>query len=290
MQTIILSVLFLLLPVVLPAQRDWSAMKVSTSEEGPGVYRLFVGDAVAVVVFQGPEGILVVDAAYQQTTSQLMNAIREIDQAPVKYLVNTHIHADHTGGNTVIGKGATIISHQSVKDYLSTERVQGENIIPPMADHGLPKITFTTELELDFNGQVVQMIHLPEGHTNGDIIVYFPESKVLAAGDLLFAGFFPFIDKSNGGTVDGFMRNLEWILLNFPEDTRIIGGHGPVFNMQQLNEYFTELEGSVQAIRNAMDSGMTPGQIKKKGILENWKHFGSFFITEDRWIDTIAGD
>lgn len=283
----ILFVLLMAAPLLLLAQRDLSQAKVSTTEEAEGIYRMFVADAVSVVLFSGPDGLLVIDAAYEQTTSQLMEAIREVSDAPIRYLVNTHIHGDHTGGNAVIGRDAEIVSHTSVKEYLGTERKQGERVIPAMPENALPNITFTDRMDLAFNGQEISMIHLPEGHTGGDIIIYFPESNLLVLGDLLFAGYFPYVDVGNGGNPLGFIKNVEWIINNYKDDVKLIGGHGPVFTMQQLSDWNSNLQQTIEVVRQAKANGMTLEQMKSERILQKWEEFGSFFITEDRWLDTV---
>ena len=283
----ITMIILLVAPLLVTAQRDWSQVTVSTTEVAPGLYRLFVGDGVAVTAFTGPDGLLVIDAAYQQTTTQLMEAIGRVTDQPVHYLVNTHIHGDHTGGNAVVGRDADIIAHYSVKEYLSVERTQGDRVIPPLPEHARPNITFTDRMNLDFNGQTLQLKHLPKGHTGGDIIIYFPDSKVLVMGDLLFAGFFPFVDLQNGGDPHGFLNNLQWIITTFPGDLTLIGGHGPVYDMQQLRAYHKTLGETMDVVRQAKQQGMSQEDMKANRILQQWEEMGSFFITEDRWIDTI---
>lgn len=269
------------------AQRDWSAMTVTDTELAPGIHRLFVGGSVSVVAQVGDEGILLIDAAYEQTAPQLKAALEALSGKAVRFLVNTHIHGDHTGGNTVFGQGADIISHHNVKTYLGTERIQGERVIPALPEHAQPKLTFSDELHLYINGEPVYMLHLPEGHTNSDIIVYFPESKVLVVGDLLFADNFPYVDTGNGGHPMGFLKNLGYIIKSFPSDVVISGGHGPVYTMKQYAEYLETLQITVDTVAKAKQQGMTAAQMKENRILKQWESMGQFFITEDRWIDTL---
>lgn len=168
----IFSLLFLL-PLVVSAQRDWSQMRVTTTEMAPGVYRLFVDPGVATVLFTGADGALLIDAAYTQTTTQLEAAIKAITPDPVKYLINTHHHADHTGGNAVFGQQAVVIAHQFVRDFVASDQVQGTRQIAALPRAAWPEITFTDRLNLEFNGQTLQLKHLPAGHTAGDVIVFF---------------------------------------------------------------------------------------------------------------------
>ncbi len=282
-----IAVFLLIVPLIAFAQRDWSAMKVTTTQVAPGVYRLFVGEGVATVLFVGEQGVMLIDAAYAQTTGQLKAAIGAITAQPIKYLVNTHHHGDHTGGNFEMGNAATIIAHQFVKDYLSREHRVGERVIPPLPVEAWPQMSFTDELNLDLNGQTLQLMHLPEGHTAGDIIIYLPESKVLILGDLLFADNFPFVDVNNGGDPKGFYNNLKWIIENYPADITLIGGHGPIYTMPQLRQYHQNLGQTLDVVRKAKEDGMTAGQMKENRILKQWENWGKFFITEDRWIDTL---
>jgi cyclase len=283
------AILLFLLSFSLPvkAQRDWSSASIATTEVAPGIYRLFVDERVAVVAFTGQDGVLLIDAAYEQTVPLLMQSIRELTSHPLRYLVNTHIHGDHTGGNAGIGHDVDIISHHQVKEYLGNERRQGERVIPAFPAHAIPDITFSDELHMTFNQQTISMKHLPGGHTNSDIIVYFPESKVLVAGDLLFAGYFPYVDTGNGGDPLGYLNNVAWITQQFPEDVTIIGGHGPVYSMNQFMDWHQTLLDTADVIKQAKQNGMSADDMKENRILQQWESMGRFFITEDRWIDTL---
>lgn len=283
------NIVFLLLffPLLASAQRDWSAMTVSTSEMAPGIFRLFVGENVAVTAYAGEDGVLLIDAAYEQTAPQLMSAVRELSSAPLRYIVNTHIHGDHTGGNLSLGEGVDIIAHQAVKDFLGNDRTQGDRVIPAFPEYARPNISFSSDLELEFNGQTLRMIHLPGGHTNSDIIIHFPASNVLVVGDLLFADRFPYVDVGNGGHPFKYLENLHWIIDNYPDDVTIIGGHGPVYSMKQLSDWRLSLQQTVEAVKTAKERGLTAGEMKDERILEEWEEMGLFFISEDRWIDTL---
>ena len=279
--------LFLFIPLMAFAQSGGESLPVHSTEVAPGVYRLFVNERVATVLFSGPDGVILIDAAYEQTATQLKAAIEAITQTPISYLVNTHHHGDHVGGNVALGSNAIIISHQYVRDYVSSEHRAGERVIPAMAEEGRPDISFLNELKLDFNGQTLQMLHLPKGHTNGDVIIYFPESKVIVVGDLLFADNFPYVDVGSGGDPMGYILNQQYILDNFPRDLTVIGGHGPIYTMERLREYNLELQKTVETVRIAKHQGMTAEQMKAARILREWEAWGKFFITEDRWIDTL---
>ncbi|KAF0200745.1 MAG: hypothetical protein FD170_3274 [Bacteroidetes bacterium] len=276
-----------LIPLTIFAQRDWSTAEITSSEAGPGVYRLFVDNRVSVLVQTGDDGVLVVDAAYAQTGEKLKAAIEKLSDKPIRYLINTHLHGDHTGENAIIGQGAQIIAHPSVKEYLSKDQVRGETTIPAPPVYASPDITLEGKMTLDFNGESIEILHLPGGHTTGDLLVYFPEAKVIHVGDLLFAGYFPYVDVSNGGNPLVYIKNVAWILENYPDDITFIGGHGPAFSKNQMREHLSALNETIEIVKNAKATGKTAEQMKDSRILKQWESFGAFFITEDIWIDTL---
>ena len=278
-------ILLLLIPTLLSAQRDFSDIEVT--ELAPGLHRLFIANSVAVVVFHGDEGTLVIDAAYEQSADLLMNTIATLSDQPVNYLINTHLHGDHTGGNKVIGKDASIIAHPSVKEYLSKDQQRGENVIPAFPDYALPDILVEKEMELELNGERIQITHMPEGHTGGDLTVYFPDSKVLVMGDLLFAKYFPYVDIGNGGNPLRFIENVESIIKKYPEDITFVGGHGPVFTHADLKGWYNDLIQTIEVLREGKNQGLSAEEMKSQSTLKDWAGMGSFFITEDRWIDTL---
>ncbi len=261
--------------------------EIEVTQLADGLHRLFVNNAVAVVVSHGEDGVLVIDAAYEQTAESLLNQIEEISDKPLKYLINTHLHADHTGGNKVIGRDADIIAHPSVKDYLSSEQQRGDEVLPPFPGYALPNILVDSNKDLEFNGEVVQITHLAGGHTGGDLIVYFPDSQVLVMGDLLFAGFFPFVDTSNGGNPIIYLENVQRVLSHFPLQTTFVGGHGSVFSFDELQQWHDDLNATFAVVGEAKSRGMSQEEMKKQRILEEWEEMGTFFITEERWIETL---
>jgi cyclase len=280
-------ILMALIPSLALAQRDWSNIEIEVTELAPGLHRLFVANAVAVVTFHGDDGTLVIDAAYEQSADALMDKIMSLTDRPVKYLINTHLHADHTGGNKVIGREADIIAHPTVKEFLSKEQRRGETVIPAFPDYALPNILVDENMDLEFNGERIQITHFPGGHTAGDLVIYFPNSNVVVLGDLLFAGFFPFVDTNNGGNPVQFMDNVDRIINHFPEDATYIGGHGPIFNHSDLQNWHGQLAKTFVVVREAKDRGLTVEQMKSQRILQRWEEMGSFFITEERWIETL---
>lgn len=280
-------ILFLLFPVISLAQRKQENVDIVVTELSPGIHRLFVNNAVSVVTYHGEEGLLLIDAAYEHTTERLLEEINSLTDAPLKYLVNTHIHGDHTGGNKVFGKEADIIAHSSVKEYLSKDQKRGETTIPAFPEYALPNKLVEGSMDLAFNNEKIQITHMEGGHTAGDIILYFPDARVLVLGDLLFADYFPYVDTGNGGHPMQFMENVARILEHFPSDITVVGGHGPVYTMEQLKQWHQNLAKTIAVVEKAKENGMSQEEMKEERILEEWKKMGSFFITESRWIDTL---
>lgn len=282
-----LFISLLLFPLTLISQEALSEIKVNSTEIAPGIYRLFVDNRVAVVAQVGEEGMLVIDAAYAHTGEALKAAINELSQQPIRYLINTHLHGDHTGGNAIIGREALIIAHPTVKEFLIKPQLKDGKTTPPPPDYALPGLTIEGKTKLSFNGETIEIIPLTGGHTAGDLLIYFPKAKILEMGDLLFAGFFPYVDTGNGGNPLVFTSNLQWIIDNFPDDLTFIGGHGPVFTKSQLKDYLASLNETMAIVKKAKSEGRSAEEMKTSRVLKQWEAFGSFFITEDRWIDTV---
>ena len=277
----------LMLPIIGFSQQETTKTPITVTALSDGLNRLFVNNSVSVVSFSGDDGLLIIDTGYERTAIDLGEKLEEVSDKPLRYIVNTHIHGDHTGGNQTLGKGVDIIAHENVKKYLSQEKKQGERVIPAFPSFAQPNITFTERMTLDFNGQQLQLVYLPGGHTSGDIIIYFPASKVLVVGDLLFANYFPYVDVGNGGNPMQYLKNIEWLVNNFPEDVTVVGGHGPIYTMAEYNTYRKTISTTVELLKKHKQDGMTLEQMKEGKVLQEWAAYGSFFITEDRWIDIV---
>jgi glyoxylase-like metal-dependent hydrolase (beta-lactamase superfamily II) len=277
----------LIVPYFALSQQSETKTPMPTTELAPGVYRIFVNNAVAVVASVGENGVLLIDAGYERTANDLYNQVKTLSDEPLRYIVNTHIHGDHTGGNLVLGINADIIAHKNVKEYLSNEQGQGERKTAAFPEYARPNITFNDRLNLDFNGETLEMIHLPGGHTNSDIVIFFPKSNVLVVGDLLFANFFPYVDVGNGGNPFKYLENVQWLTENFPSDVTVVGGHGPIYTIDEYKKYHSTLIETIEFMRKHKKNGMTQDQMKEQRVLKEWETWGSWFITEDRWIDTL---
>lgn len=211
-----------------------------TVEPLRGNLSVLFGSGGNIIVLNGPDGKLLVDAGIAVSKDKIQAALDRISAKPIKYLINTHWHWDHTDGNEwVHNQGATIIAHENVLKRLSaTTRVEDWNYtFQPWPMSGRPTVTFKTEKTLKFDGETVAIKHLGPGHTDGDAFVYFPKSDVLALGDNFWNGIYPFIDNGVGGGVDAMISWVNASLALATDKTIIVPGHGPVGTKAQLVEF-----------------------------------------------------
>jgi glyoxylase-like metal-dependent hydrolase (beta-lactamase superfamily II) len=210
-----------------------------------------------IAISAGADGVFIIDDQLEPLTDQLLAAIREIDERPVRFVINTHYHGDHVGGNEALGKsGSVIIAHDNIHRRMSSEQFSNfmNSATPPWPAEALPVITFNDKVTLHLNGEPVTAHHVPRGHTDGDSIVHFPASKVLHMGDIFFNGLYPYIDLDGGGTVQGMIAAVDLGLTLADENTQVIPGHGPMSDRAGLVEYrgfLVEARDNVQALIDA---------------------------------------
>ena len=255
-----------------------------------GIYML-KGQGGNIGLFAGKDGLFMIDGQYAPLTEKIKAAIKAISASPIKFLINTHWHGDHVGGNQNFAHtGAIIIAHKNVRKRMSSEqRIKlFSKKVKPSPDTALPLITFADEIEFHLSGEIIQVIHMPQGHTDGDSIIWFKDSNVVHMGDLYFAGTFPFIDVSSGGSIDGVISAVNWVLENANRDTRLIPGHGPLSTMEDLLAYRNMLIDAREQVRLAIkgrgDLERIKGQKVLKHLVAKW---GNGFIKQDAFVETI---
>jgi glyoxylase-like metal-dependent hydrolase (beta-lactamase superfamily II) len=213
-------------------------VKIETTELAPGIYML-VGRGGNVGLSVGQDGAVIIDDQFADMAPKIRAAVAMLSEQPVKFVINTHLHGDHTGGNDAFGKaGAVIIAQENVRKRLATPSVNPGNNQPvaARAREALPVVTFADSATLHFNDEDLEFTHLPNAHTETDIVVRFRKANILHMGDL-FTGGFPFIDGNTGGTLDGFIKAHAAVLTTVDDQTRIIRGHGPLGNKAELQAY-----------------------------------------------------
>src|SRR5437588_878757 len=206
-------------------QQDFSKVEIKVQKVQGSVYML-TGAGGNIGVCVGDDGIVIVDDQFAPLAPKIKEALKSISTKPIKFIINTHYHGDHTGGNEVFGHDAPIIAHDNVRTRLAAGTEALGRKTPPAPKGALPVITFNDRATLHVNGEDIQAVHFPHGHTDGDAVIFFPQSNVVHMGDDFFLGQFPFVDIENGGSVRGLVANLEKILPTLDKDVKIIPGHG----------------------------------------------------------------
>ena len=259
---------------------------VKTSKVNGNVYML-QGRGGNVGALVGMEGILIVDDDYKQVSEKLSEALKALGSASPKYVLNTHWHGDHTQGNEFFGKTSTIVAHVNVRKRLIDPPVVFGNKTSPYPESALPILTYTETMSIHMNGEEVRAVHFPNGHTDGDSIVFFVKANVVHLGDDFFVGRFPFVDLASGGSVQGLIKNIGTLISQIPADAKLIPGHGPVSTHEDLKAYHQLLTDTSKIVQDAMKAGKSLEEIKTAGLPEKFKDAGSGFIKTPQWIETI---
>jgi len=267
-------------------EQDFSNVVIKATHVA-GAVHVLEGSGGNVGVSAGPDGILIVDDQFEPLADKIRAALARIKPGKLKFVINTHWHGDHTGGNVVFGPEAPIIAHTNVYKRLATEQQLFGRVIKPLPPEGLPVVTFDDRLSIHFNGEEIKVVHFPRGHTDGDCVVFFTDSNVVHMGDHVFAAAFPFVDLDHGGDVEGLTKNVEEIIMRLPADVKIIPGHGPLSTLGDLKTYRDMLKETTEFVRVGIAAGKSVDELKQAGVPEKWRGWGAGFINEDRWIETV---
>lgn len=257
---------------------------IKTEKVNGNIYVLF-GQGGNIGVSSGTDGILMIDDQFDRLAEQIKAALKTLGSEKPRFLFNTHWHGDHTGGNMIFGKDAIIVAHENVRKRLSTPN-SGNRDFKPLDPVGLPMITYGQGLSIHFNGEEVRAVHFPNGHTDGDTAIFFTSSNVVHLGDDFFAGKFPFVDLNSGGSVEGLAKNIGELIKIIPADAKIIPGHGPISTVTDLKTYHQMLVETTTLVRDKMKT-KTLDAIKKEGLPDKYKDWGTGFIKNETWIETI---
>ena len=271
MRAIIASAAFFALAAFAQAQQlqplaptpDFDKVTIKTINLGNQIYVL-QGEGGNITVALGEDGALVIDSQFAPLYSKIKTAIAAITSKPVRYLVITHFHRDHTGGAEAFGRdGATIVAHESVKVRMAEGTRNGltGNIVPPAPEIALPKVTYKDATTLRLQGRAAELHHSAAVHTDGDTYVYFPDADVLATGDIVFLGRYPNIDFAYGGSIDGMIRGVDELINFAKETTTIIPGHGPVGTRANMREYREMLVVARERIAKLKAAGKSEDEI-----------------------------
>jgi glyoxylase-like metal-dependent hydrolase (beta-lactamase superfamily II) len=270
------------------AQTDNDKVEVSAEQLAPGVAVLF-GAGGNIGVSYGPDGTVLIDDQFAPLTVKIQKAVGDLDATPVKYLINTHWHGDHSGGNENFGKaGAMIMAHDNVRVRMASEQNRGGRITPPSPKMALPVVTYDGGLTLHLNGEEVRAIHVDPAHTDGDSIIHWTKSNVIHMGDTFFNKVtFPFVDLSSGGNVAGVVKAADVALALANDQTRIIPGHGPVATKADLQSYRDMVSAIIAKVDAAMKSGSSLSAIKAMKPTAGYDVKADGFITGDTFVETV---
>ena len=269
----------------LAQQQDFSKVEMKVIPVSGNIYML-QGSGGNIGVSAGHDGVLIVDDQYAPLADKIREALKGINPGKLRFVLNTHFHGDHTGGNPTFGTDATIIAHENVRKRLESGSVVRGNKTEAMAAAGLPVITYADSVSVHFNGEEIKARHFPHSHTDGDSIVFFTKSNVVHMGDDFFNGLFPFVDMDSGGNVQGLIDAVAKVLAEVPADVKIIPGHGPLSDVAGLKKFHRMLVETLAIVRKGKAAGKTLEQLQAAGLPEEWKSWSSFIDTKG-WIETL---
>jgi glyoxylase-like metal-dependent hydrolase (beta-lactamase superfamily II) len=242
-----------------------SHLEMNTTKLNVNMYVIH-GAGGNVILSFGNDGVILVDDQYAPVTEKLKSVIANLTNKPIKFVINTHLHPDHVGGNERLGEGgAIIVSHDNVRKRLSSDQFfEFINMtIPALSEKGLPIITFSENMTFYQNGEEIKIIHLDNGHTDGDSAVYFTKNNVIHVGDDFSDRSYPLMDLSSGGSIDGLISSLKKILLMINNDTKVIGGHSGISNQTKVKDYLNMLINVQDNINNMIKEGKSLDEIIK---------------------------
>jgi glyoxylase-like metal-dependent hydrolase (beta-lactamase superfamily II) len=246
---------------------------------------LLKGAGGNIGVFESSHGLIMIDDQFEPLAERIEQAMTKISSQPLRYIINTHFHRDHTGSNSVFGIKAPIIAHENVRLRLLTNLKEQNK-----SSELLPKITFDQSLSFYIDDEKINLTHFKHAHTDGDSVVYFDKANVLHTGDLYFELGFPFIDLKHGGSVKGYLAAVEQLLAQLPNDVKIIPGHGELSNKARYQTYRDMIANSIQHVELQLQAGKSKQQIIADGVPQQYKHWSWQFINEEKWLTTLVDD
>ena len=269
------------------AQRDLAKVEIKVERLAPGV-AVMTGSGGNIGLSYGKDGNVLIDDQFAPLTEKIRDAIATVDPDPVDFVINTHWHGDHTGGNENFGgAGAVIMAHHNVRRRLAAGRLGGDDPVPPAPEAALPVVTYADGVTVHLNGDTLHIIHVANAHTDGDSLVHWQKSDVLHMGDTFFHKIsFPFVDLNSGGSIDGMIaaanRGLDFV----GPSTKIIPGHGPMATAADLVAYRDMLVDIRSKVAAAMAAGRTLEQIKAGRPAAPYG-MPDGFITPDAFVETV---
>lgn len=293
---IVAAAVLTFLPIAAQAQQppDFSKVEMKVTKVSGNIYML-EGQGGNIAASVGEDGIVIVDDEFAPLADKIQAALKNlaITDKPVRFVINTHYHGDHTGGNVPFNNaGSTIIAQDNVRKRLESGGVAGNGGSikmdnKPAEKSALPIITFEHDVTVHLNGEDIRALHFPAGHTDGDSIIFFPKNNVVHMGDDFVRYGFPFIDVSAGGSVQGMIAAMEKATAQLPADVKVIPGHGALSNLDDVRAYTKMLKETSAAVASALKAHKTLEQMKQEKVLAPWSKFSGDFVNTDVFTETL---
>jgi cyclase len=276
--------------------QDFSKVQIKATKVSGNIYMLEgAGGNIAASI--GEDGIVIVDDQFAPLAEKIQASLKSlgITDKPVRFVINTHYHGDHTGGNAPFANtGSTVIAQDNVRKRMATGGAAGNGPggsihieAKPAEKEALPIITFEHDVTVHLNGEDIRALHFPAGHTDGDSIIFFPKNNVVHMGDDFVRYGFPFIDVNSGGSVQGMIAAMEKATAQLPSDVKVIPGHGQLSNLDDVREFTKMLKETSAVVQKALEEHKTLAQMKEEKILEPWKKWSGDFVKTDAFIETL---
>lgn len=266
-------------PASFAAETDFDAVMI-TAQKVAGNVTMLQGNGGNIGISLGADGVLMIDDQFAPLSDKIKATIMELGGSLPKFLLNTHWHGDHTGGNENFADSATIIAHDNVRVRLADPANQ-------RVPESLPVITFADGIAVHFNGEEIRLVHLPHGHTDGDAAVWFTGSNVIHMGDEYVVGGFPFIDLNSGGSIEGLFANHERLAALLPDDIRIIPGHGPLSTKAEMAAWIGKVRAAAQIVIDQKTAAKPLADVIAQGLPAEYDSMGTGFINGEAFIRAV---
>ncbi len=273
------------LPTSLRAQEDFSKVVIQTQPVAPGVHML-LGQGGNIGVSTGADGVMLIDDQYAPLHAKIVAAVEALKPGPIRFVLNTHWHADHTGGNELLGgSGAVIFAHDAVRRRLMAGMAIANRQVPPAPPGALPVVSFGADLTFHWNGDEIHVFHVERAHTDGDAVVHFRRANALHTGDVFISGRYPFLDLESGGSLSGTLAAVERVLALADEKTRIIPGHGPLSTRADLARYRDMLLTARERVAKAIAAGQAiDALVAARPLADLDAIWGTGFVSPERFL------
>jgi cyclase len=275
-------------------EKDFSKVEIKVTKVSGNIYML-EGEGGNIAASVGEDGIVIVDDQFAPLAEKIQAALKnlKITDKPVRFVINTHYHGDHSGGNEPFAHGgSTVIAQDNVRKRLESAGTSGNGSglkfdYKAAPKGALPVITFDHDVTVHLNGEDIRALHFPAGHTDGDAIIFFPKNNVVHLGDDFVRYGFPFVDVTSGGSVQGMIAAMEKVSAQLPPDVKVIPGHGQLSNLDDVREFTKMLKETSAVVQKAIDEHKTAEQMKQEKILAPWAKWSGEFLDADKFIDTL---